>query len=222
MDKKIIIIGASGFVGTAITREAAERGYKVTAITRHPENVLENRNITTVKTDVMDTEELAKALKGFETVISAYNPGWGNPDIYKLTLKGYKSIISASKKAGVKRLLIVGGAGSLFVDEGTMLMDTDAIPFDILPGVKGLAEVYIKLLPKETKLDWVFFSPAQNLVPGERTGNYRIGHDNLILDVKGESVISVEDYAKEMIDEAEIRRHHRDRFTIGYWQEENI
>lgn len=220
MDKKIAIIGASGFVGSAITKEALTRGYRVTAITRHPEDIPDSNNLTAVQADIFDTEGLTGILKGFDTVISSYNPGWNEPEIYRLTIKGYRSIIKAAKKAGAERLLIVGGAGSLYVEEGKMLLDTGAIPDHIMPGAKALAEVYIKILPEERNIDWVFFSPAQNLIRGERTGNYRTGRDNLILDVKGESVISVEDYAKEMIDEAEMRTRHRERFTIGYRHED--
>lgn len=113
--KKTALIGASGFVGSAILKELLSRGYHVEALVRNPENVkVENTRLTVKKVDVADTKALASDLKGYDTVISAYNPGWTNPDIYNLTLQNYPRIVEAAKEAGVKRFLIVGGAGTLF------------------------------------------------------------------------------------------------------------
>ncbi len=215
--KKITIIGASGFVGSAILKEALSKGYQVKAIVRHPIKItMKDPNLQVIKADVMDENQLVDHLKGEDAVISAYNPGWANPNIYNDTLKGYSSIIHAAKKAGIKRLQVVGGAGSLFVAPGKRVMDTGKMPESIMPGVKGLAAVYEEQLVPEKKLDWTFFSPAGNLIPGQRTGKYRLGKDNLIVDAKGESRISVEDYAAAMMDELEKPKHHRERFTIGY------
>ncbi|MCC8034571.1 MAG: NAD(P)H-binding protein [Rikenellaceae bacterium] len=218
--KKIAIIGATGFVGSAITAEALSRGYRVRAIVRDRGRLPADNNIEGVECDIADTDSLIDALRGYETVISAYNPGWSNPDIYEQTLSGYRSIVRAAIEARTQRLLIVGGAGSLYVEPGRMLMDTGTIPPEILPGVRSLARVYTDILPEVDTLDWVFFCPAARLQHGSRTGNYRTGRDEIILNVKGDSVISVEDYAKEMLDEAETKRHHRERFTIGYKDED--
>jgi len=215
--KRIAIIGASGFVGSALLNEALTRDVQINAIVRNPLNMtVTSLNLTVVKADVMDLDKLVQLLLGKEVVISAYNPGWKNPDIYEDTLKGYANIIEASKKAGVKRLLIVGGAASLNVEPNKTLLDTGGIPESILPGVKGLAEVYHNYLQSEKDIDWVFFSPAASLVPGKRTGKYRLGKDDMIFDDKGESSISVQDYAKAMLDEVENPAHHQERFTIGY------
>lgn len=215
--KRITIIGASGFVGSAILREALNRDFKINAIVRNPQNIIAiSPNLTVNKADVRNEEKLAQLLSGEDAVISAYNPGWKNPDIYADTLTGYSSIIKAVKAAGVKRLLIVGGAGSLYVEPNKTLIESGGIPSSILPGVQGLADVYYKYLKPEKDVDWVFFSPAANLTPGERTGKYRLGKDDLIVDDKKESSISVEDYAKAMLDEVENQAHHRERFTIGY------
>ena len=130
-------------------------------------------------------------------------------------MRVYPLIIRSVKEAGVRRLLIVGGAGSLYVAPGVRVMDR-GVPEAFAPGVKGLAEVYYSYLIPEKELDWVFFSPAANLVPGERTRKFRLGKDDLIRSVSGESRISVEDYAVAMIDELEKEMHHRERFTIGY------
>ena len=113
--KNVVLIGASGFVGTAILEELLNRGYCVTAVVRNPEKMtIRNANLSVVKADVSDVNTLAAVCKGKDAVISAYNPGWANPDIYEETLKNYPLILEAVKKSGVKRLLCVGGAGTLF------------------------------------------------------------------------------------------------------------
>lgn len=215
--KNIVLIGASGFVGSAILSEALERGFKVKAIVRNRDKIkLKDKNLELTDVDIMNSDKLADAMKGADIVISAYNPGWANPNIYDDTISGYSSIIDAAKKAGVKRLLVVGGAGSLFVKPGLTLIASGGIPDGIRPGVESLAKVLQEQLMPEKNLDWVFFSPAANLSPGERTGKYRLGKNDMIVDKDGESRISVQDYAKAMIDEMEHPQHHRERFTIGY------
>lgn len=215
--KKIVLIGASGFVGSAILNEALSRGIKVTAVVRNPEKIkISNPNLTIIKADVSSASEVTEFSKGSGAVISAYNPGWHNPDMYNETLRVYPEILKGVKNADVKRLLIVGGAGTLFVAPGKRVVDTGAIPEEIIGGVKSLGEFYLNTLTNEKNIDWVFFSPAGNIFPGKRTGNYRLGKDDLIIDEKGKSNISVQDYAKAMIDELENPQHHQERFTIGY------
>ena len=215
--KNVILIGASGFVGTAILNELLNRGHKVTAIVRDPAKVTaSNPNLKVIQADVTDTDVLIEASKGKDAVISAYNPGWKNPNIYEETLKNYPLIVDSVKKAGVGRLLIVGGAGTLFYAPGKMVMDADDVPAKLLPGIKSLGEFYLNTLRKENDIDWIFLSPAANMTPGERTGKFRIGKDDLMVDVNGDSNISVEDYAVAMVDELEQKHHHKERFTIGY------
>lgn len=215
--KNIVLIGASGFVGTAILNELLNRGHKVTAIVRDPAKVTaSNPNLKVVQADVTDTDVLIEASKGKDAVISAYNPGWKNPNIYEETLKNYPLIVDSMKKAGVERLLIVGGAGTLFYAPGKMVMDADDVPAKLLPGIKSLGEFYLNTLRKENDIDWIFLSPAANMTPGERTGKFRIGKDDLVVGVNGDSNISVEDYAVAMVDELEQKHHHKERFTIGY------
>ena len=215
--KNVVLIGASGFVGTAILNELLNRGHKVTAIVRDPAKVpASNPNLKVVQADVTDTDVLIEASKGKDSVISAYNPGWKNPNIYEETLKNYPLIVDSVKKAGVERLLIVGGAGTLFYAPGKMVMDADDVPAKLLPGIKSLGEFYLNTLRKENDIDWIFLSPAANMTPGERTGKFRIAKDDLVVDVNGDSNISVEDYAVAMVDELEQKHHHKERFTIGY------
>jgi len=214
---KIVLIGASGFVGSAILNEALNRGIQVTAIARNPESIkITNANLTIVGADVSCAAKVSELCKGADAVISAYNPGWTNPNIYDETLKVYPQILAGVKQAGVKRLLIVGGAGTLFVAPGVRVVDTGVIPAEIMGGVKSLGEFFLNTLMNEKEIDWVFFSPAGSLEPGERTGVYRLGKDDLILNAEGQSKISVQDYAKAMIDELENPQHHQERFTIGY------
>ena len=218
--KKVALIGASGYVGNAILNELLERGHHVTAIVRHASKVkASSPNLEIKEVDVEDVAATTEALKGNDAVISAYNPGWSNPNMYEDTLRVYPKILDETKASGVKRLLIVGGAGSLFVKPGLRLVDTGTLPEAWLPAVKSMAKFYLETLVNEKELDWVFFSPAANLgnlTSGVRTGKFRLGKDDLIVNEKGESFISVEDYAVAMVDELEKENHHQERFTIGY------
>lgn len=215
--KEIVLIGASGFVGSAILSEALDRGHSVKAVVRHPEKIItSHKNLIKKQGDVSFSDTVAEVCKGADAVVSAYNPGWQNPDIAAETTRVYKAIIEGVRKSGVKRLLVVGGAGSLFVSHGIRLMDAGVMPEFILPAVRALADIYLKDLMDEKIIDWVFFSPAGNLEPGLRTGKFRLGKDDLIVNDSGESKISVQDYAMAMIDELEKEAHHSERFTIGY------
>lgn len=215
--KKVVLIGASGFVGSALLKEALNRELEVTAVVRHPEKIkIENENLRVKKADVSSLEEVAEVCEGADAVISAFNPGWNNPNIYKETIEVYLTIIDGVKKADVRRFLMVGGAGSLFIAPGVRLMDSGEVPENILPGVKALGDFYLDFLMKEKEVDWVFFSPAADMRPGVRSGRYRLGKDDMIVDAVGNSHISVEDYAAAMIDELEYPKHHQERFTIGY------
>lgn len=215
--KNVVLIGASGFVGTAILNELLTRGHKVTAIVRNPQKInTTHPNLTVIKADVSDTNALVDACKGKDAVISAYNPGWTNPNIYDEILRNYPLILNAVKQSGVERLLCVGGAGTLFCAPGLRVVDSGVIPDAIMGGVKSLGEFYLNTLIHEKDIDWVFFSPAGTLEPGKRTGVFRLGKDDLIVDENGNSHISVEDYAVAMVDELETPKHHYERFTIGY------
>lgn len=215
--KNVTLIGASGFVGTAILNELLARGHRVTAVVRNPGKIgIKSPSLTVVQADVTDTSALVAACKGHDAVISAYNPGWTNPNIYEETLRNYPLILEAVRQSGVRRLLCVGGAGTLFCAPGLRVVDSGVIPDAIMGGVRSLGEFYLNTLMNEKEIDWIFFSPAGTLEPGKRTGKFRLGKDDLIVDENGNSHISVEDYAVEMVDELEMPQHHYERFTIGY------
>lgn len=211
---KVALIGASGMVGSAIRDEALARGHQVTAIVRHPEKItVQNALLTVKKGDVLEGR-VDELVRGNDAVISAYNPGWSNPNIADETIKAYSAIIAGVKKAGL-RLLVVGGAGSLEASPGVQLIDTMQVPDLIRSAILALRDV-LYTLRKETDLDWTFLSPAANFVPGTRTGKFRLGNDQVVKDEKGDSNISVQDYAVAMVDELEKPQHSRQRFTLAY------
>jgi uncharacterized protein len=212
---KIAVIGASGQIGSFIRDEALARGHQVTAIVRHPEKItVQDPRLTVVKADILK-DKVDELVKGHDAVISAYNAGWGNPDIYNEQIKGAKAIISGVKKSGIKRLLVVGGAGSLEVAPGVQLIDTVSFPEDVKGGVLATREV-LYMLREEKELEWTFLSPPASIAPGERTGHYRTGKDQLLKDKEGESKVSTQDYAVAMLDELENPQHIRQRFTVAY------
>ena len=215
--KNVLLIGATGFVGSAVLNELLERGHKVTAVVRNAAKLPQNELLTAVEQDVSDVEAIAKLAEGKDAVISAYNPGWMNPEIEKLITENYPKILEAAKKSGVERLLIVGGAGTLFCAPGLRVVDSGALPAEIMGGVRPLGDFYLNTLTNEDSIDWVFFSPAGVLDgEGKKTGNYRLGKDDLIVDAEGNSHISVQDYADALVNELEKPAHHKERFTIGY------
>lgn len=213
--KKITLVGATGFVGSQILKELLSRGYEVTAIARSIAKIEEkNNNLHIVAADVTDTEALSEAIKGSDAVISAFNAGWTNPNIYQDFIDGSKAIETATKEAGVSRYITVGGAGSLFIGENQIVESPD-FPAEIKAGATA-ARDYLNMLKEASTLDWTFVSPSINLFPGERTGKYRTGTENPVFDEKGESSISVQDLAVAIVDELDNHQFSRQRFTAGY------
>ena len=212
---KIALIGATGFVGSAILKEALDRGHEVTAIVRHPEKLQPHAKLHPQKGDIYREDEVARLVAGHDAVISAFNPGWSDPDIYNHQVKGTEAIIKGVKKAGVKRVLWVGGAGGLEIKSGVQSVDTPEFPKDWKQGSLATREA-LNLLRKESSLDWSYLSPSADLSPGQRTGKFRLGKDQLLTDANGKSHISTQDYAMAMIDEAVTPTHIRQRFTVGY------
>src|SRR5437868_1197693 len=170
---KIVLIGASGFVGSAILQEALDRGHEVTAIVRHPEKLQPHVNLHPQKGNVYDADDVSRLVAGHEAVISAFNPGWTNPDIYNQQVKGAGSIINGVKQAGVRRLLFVGGAGSLEVTPGVQSVDLPGFPTEYKQGALATREV-LSMLRKEQTLEWSFLSPSADLFSGQRTGAFRL------------------------------------------------
>ncbi|WP_377843406.1 NAD(P)-dependent oxidoreductase [Bosea sp. UC22_33] len=203
--KKVALIGASGFIGSRLLAELSARGHAVTAIVRNPEKVAALPGVTAVKGDVFDKDGLAELIAGHDAVISAVH----------FTASDPQRLLAAVKQSGVKRYLVVGGAGSLEVAPGVKLFDTPQFPAVYLDEARK-GGIFLDLLKQEQGLDWTFLSPSALIQPGERTGQFRLGTDQLLVDAKGNSAISAEDYAIALVDELEKPAHSRRRFTVGY------
>jgi len=201
---KIALIGASGMIGSRLLKELSDRGHQVTGIARNPEKIAVLPGVTARKGDLFDKDGLAALLAGHDAVISAVHYLASDPEL----------LLAAVRASGVKRYLVVGGAGSLFVAPGTRLVDTPQFPAMYKDeALKGAA--FLERLQSVDDLDWTFLSPSAVIHPGERTGNFRLGKDTLLSNEKGSS-ISCEDYAIAMVDEIEKPAHTRQRFTVGY------
>jgi uncharacterized protein len=212
---KVVLIGATGFVGSALLKEALDRGHRVTAIVRDPEKIEKRDGLIARTGDVYDTISLARLIEGNDALISAFNPGWKNPNLYDDQVRGTRSIIAAVKKAGINRVLWVGGAGGLEVRPGVRVVDDPAFPDWVRPGSLATIDA-LDQLRKEADLEWTFLAPSAEMKSGERTGKFRVGGDHLLVDSAGHSRISVQDFAVAMIDELERPLHVRQRFTVGY------
>lgn len=210
----VALIGATGFIGSALLKELLSREHRVTALVTHPEKLELNHSLKAIRIDVVDTAALAQHLKGHDAVVSAFS-GHAQSDVYEYYLQGIRSIIAASKSAKVPRFLVVGGAGSLEVSPGVQGVDTPEFPAQWKATALGAREA-LQLLRNEKDLNWTMLSPSAMIAPGRRTGKFRLGKDQLLVKSDGKSEISLEDYAVAMINELEQPAHPRSRFTVGY------
>lgn len=207
---KVVLYGASGMIGSRILKELLARGHKVTAVVRNPQKVTAS-GATVVQGDITDVASVATTAKGQEAAISAYAPPQSQ---VTLMHDATRALLAGLESAGLKRLLVVGGAGSLEVAPGVQLVDTPEFP----AAWKPIALAHRDVLPllKASSLDWTYQSPAAFIQPGERTGKFRLGTTQLVTNDKGESRISAEDFAVAMVDELEKPRHVRQQFTVAY------
>lgn len=214
---QIAIVGATGFIGSKIVSEAVNRGHFVTAISRSPGKLPADARIIAAAADVSDTTMLAGHFRGQDAVIHSFKPANELSAEEKIAQQkaGTLAIIAAMRKAGVRRILAVGGAGSLEVRPGVPHFDTPEFPAAVQGGARATAQIK-ELLKAEKDMEWTFLCPSSFIVPGERTGKFRLGGDQLLIGADGQSRISVEDYAVAMIDELENPRHTGQRFTVGY------
>lgn len=202
---KIAIIGATGRAGSQLLEEALRRGHSVTAIARDPSALQGREGVTAVALDIADGEALAQALAGNDAVLSAARFD-GIPAA---------TLLVPAKKAGVKRVLVVGGAGSLLLPDDSRVIDSPDFP-EAYKAEASAGAVYLAALKEETELDWTFLSPSAEFVEGERTGQFRLGKDHLLIGADGRSWISFADFAIALLDEVERGAHLRQRFTVGY------
>ncbi|MGV2865674.1 NAD(P)-dependent oxidoreductase [Achromobacter sp. AGC39] len=202
---KIALIGITGRVGSRVADELLKRGHQVTGIARNPADVNVQPGLTVQQGDATDPATLTPLLTGHDAVVSAT----------RFVSTDAKPLIAAVKNAGVPRLLVVGGAGSLLVAPGTLLIDTPEFPDAYKPEARA-GVVFLDTLRQEKVLNWTFLSPSAMFEPGERTGSFRLGEDHLLADDEGKSWISMEDYAIALADEIETSQHARRRYTVGY------
>jgi uncharacterized protein len=208
---KVVLYGATGKVGSVILKELIDRSHTVIAAARTPEKVPKLKNVIVVQDDLSNPAKIATIVKGADAVVSAYGPP---PDKTTQIIGATDCLIQGVEQAGGPRLILVGGAGSLFVAPGVTLRESGHLPKEWVPIVDAHIAVLRNL--KQSSINWTYFSPAALFEPGERTGKFRLGKDDLIADAHGKSRISFEDYAIALVDELENPQHQRERFTIGY------
>jgi len=201
----IAIIGATGRAGSQLLEEALRRGHSVLAIARDPSALHGRSGVTVQALDVNDSAALQKAVVGVDAVLSAAHFSTIEPH----------AIIEPVKRAGVKRLLVVGGAGSLLLPSGHRVIDSPDFP-EAYKAEASAGGRFLEVLRQEQNLDWTFLSPSAEFVEGERTGHYTLGKDHLLIGADGKSWITFADFAIAMIDELEKPAHSRQRFTVGY------
>ncbi|MFJ2984912.1 MULTISPECIES: NAD(P)-dependent oxidoreductase [unclassified Pseudomonas] len=202
---KIAIIGATGRAGSQLLEEALRRGHSVLAIARDPSALQGRAGVTVQALDVKDSAALQKAVAGLDAVLSAAHFSTIEPH----------AIIEPVKRAGVKRLLVVGGAGSLLLPSGHRVIDSPDFP-EAYKAEASAGVRFLEVLRQEQNLDWTFLSPSAEFVEGERSGKYTLGKDHLLIGSDGKSWITFADYAIALIDELEKPAHSRQRFTVGY------
>jgi uncharacterized protein len=206
----VVLFGASGMIGSRVLNELVSRGHRVIAVVRDPSKVAARPHVGAIKGDILDPDDVASKIRGADAVISAYSPGGAVDDLLTAT----RSLIAGLHKADARRLIVVGGAGSLLVAPRVDLIDSGHLPEQW----KAIAIAHrdaLNLL-RESDLAWTYFSPAAFIEPGQHTGKFRLGGDNLLADEQGNSRISAEDYAVALVDELENPKHLRQRFTIAY------
>jgi len=209
---KVALYGATGKSGSRILKELVARGHRVIALVRDPAKVSQpDPAVRIAQDDLSDPKKIAAAIDGAEAVISAYAPPQHDPD----SLVGVtRRQVEALGPRGKARLVVVGGAGGLLIAPGVTLVDSGYLPAAVLP----IAKAHIRALNvlRESPIDWTYFAPAAYFEPGQRTGSFRLGKDELIANDRQESRISMEDYAVALVDELERPQHRRQRFSVGY------
>ena len=212
----ITVIGGGGMIGQRIFREAVDRGHRVTVVVREPPKIgVAHESVTVVQGDVLDPAALADLLADQDVAISAVGTARAAMPEYSLYRDAAESLPTALRRLGdaAPRLIVVGGVGSLNDGSGRLLLER--VPEDRLPEHLG-QKAALDLYRATSDVHWTYVSPPARIVPGERTGAYRLGGDDLLVDSNGESTISMEDYAVAVIDEAESPKHARRRFTVAY------
>ncbi|MCJ9749281.1 NAD(P)-dependent oxidoreductase [Neorhizobium sp. BETTINA12A] len=214
----IVVFGASGNIGSNIRKEALFRGHRVTAVTRSTDLEPAER-LAVLKADIANADDVAKIAAGHDAVISAYSPGLRRhsaDDAAELIRKAHDALFAGIKHAGVRRLIIVGGVGSLEASPGVDVVDSDFYPAEHKAHTLRNREILRSLKRGDHDLDWTYVSPPLSIKAGERSGKFRLGEDRLLRDEAGESRISEADFAIAILDELDRGQFVRRRFTAAY------
>jgi putative NADH-flavin reductase len=225
----IAIFGATGVIGSRVVAEAADRGHRVTGYTRDKSRAGQDSGAVLWRvTDVLDPSSVARAIDGVDVVVNAINAGRDIPETIAnadVLPNAAESLLAALEQHPATRLIVVGGAGSLEVRPGLQVVDVDGFA-EGLPEALGVPPEYVRVVRahrdalnryRTSNRNWTYLSPSAGLVlPGERTGRFRVGGNQLLVSTDGRSDISAEDLAVAIIDEAEFPRHIQRRFTVGY------
>ncbi|MEG9436435.1 NAD(P)H-binding protein [Edaphobacter sp. HDX4] len=207
----VVVYGATGNAGSEIVKELVRRGHKVTGVARNVESLEGQPGVTAKTDDLSNVDAIAAVIKGADVVVSAYQPPADNTDAL-IDVTGRQ--IEAVKKAGVPRLVVVGGAGQLEVAPGVTLIKSGYLPAEYMP--IAISHEKAAQVLKGSDINWTYIAPAAYFVPGDRTGKYRTGTNNLVADEKNDSRISFADYAIALVDEIETPKHERTLFSVGY------
>ncbi len=216
---KIVLYGATGRAGSRILTELLDRGHEVVAIVRNPDKLAPNDGLTVQQGDLSSVETIAEAIGGAQAVVSAYGPPADKTEqLLGVTKREIAAVQQVSQQASspehAPRLIVVGGAGSLEVAPGVTLESAKDFPAAWRP-IAQAHEKALELL-RASSIDWTYLSPSAFFEPGQRTGKFRLGQDQLLTAPDGKSSISMEDYAIALVDELEQPQHRRQRFTVGY------
>ena len=218
----IVLLAATGRAGSTILNELVSRGHQVTAVARNLDKLPAQLpdTVKRVRDDLSSVDRIAEIITGADAVVSAYGPPSSDPrytsDItYTDQLVSVtERLIAAVRKAGAPRLIVVGGAGSLQFSPGVTVLDSGYWPEPYVQIATSHMKAFAAL--RASDINWTYFSPPMLIQPGERTGKFRLGGDDLVKDEQGKSRVSFEDYAIALVDELEKPAHERSRFTIGY------
>jgi len=215
---KIVVLAATGQVGRTVLSELISRGHQVTAVARNPEKL--PASINSVRDDLSSSDRIAEIIAGADAVVSAFGPPKDDARFFsdvsytdQLAQVTERAIV-AVRKAGVSRLIMAGGCGSLWFSPDVTVLESGHWPEKLVPIATSHIKAFASL--RASDINWTYFSPPMRIDPGVRTGKFRLGGDDLLVDEQGRSWVSFEDYAFALVDELEKPAHERARFTIGY------
>jgi putative NADH-flavin reductase len=210
----ILLIGATGAIGSRILNEAISRGHEVTAVARHVQSLTDGEHLKVVQADAKDVRNLARLAAGHDAVVSSLSPrADGGHEQY---LEAIRAVLAAVKRASVPYVLFVGGAASLEVEPGVKFLDVLAKQLSKEQMAEPVTVMEARDVILASDVNWAFLSPAGQIFPGERTGRFRLGGTQAVRDAEGQGRISMEDYAIAVVDELERPQHARKQFNVGY------